>query len=429
MVATLTQVPQPSLSPLATALLDDTLSRFLRYVQIDTQSKEGSDTHPSTAKQLDLSRLLVEELRAIGVSDAMLDQHGYVTGTVPATVLEDVPTVGLIAHVDTSPEASGTGVRPQITRQYDGGDIVLPGDPRQVLRPSESPALSRCLGHDIVTSDGTTLLGADDKAGVAIIVAVAAYLLRHPEIPHGRLRLAFTPDEEIGQGTRYFDQAGFGADVAYTLDGASLGQIQDETFSASSAVITIRGHNIHPGYAKDKLVNSIKLASQLLARLPADSLSPETTDGRQGYVHPMAIEGGVEQTTLRFIVRDFDTAQLEAHEALLRRLAADLGAQEPRAQVTVEVSRSYRNMKDYLQAHPRVVEAAEEAIRRAGLEPRRAFIRGGTDGARLSEQGLPTPNLFTGMHDYHSVREWISVQDMTASAATVVHLAQVWAGH
>lgn len=417
-------------SELAAELAEDVLARFLRYVQIDTQSREGSDTYPSTAKQLDLSRLLVDELHELGLSDAQLDAHGYVLATLPSTLSEEatgaVPCVGLVAHVDTSPEASGSGVKPQVIRDYDGGEIRLPGDPQQVIRPSESLELQGCLGHDLVTSDGTTLLGADDKAGVAEIMGAVAYLVRHPEIPHGRVRLAFTPDEEIGQGTRYFDLAAFGADVAYTLDGSTIGEIQDETFSASSMTITIRGHNTHPGYAKGKMVNSIKLAASLLRRLPPHTLSPETTDRRQGYVHPMAIEGGVEQTTLRFIVRDFEGAKLEEYEGLLRRLAEEIRAEEPRAQVTVEVQRSYRNMKDYLASYPQVLAAAETAIRRAGLEPRRAFIRGGTDGARLSEQGLPTPNLFTGAHEYHSVREWVSVQEMATAAATVVHLVQVW---
>jgi tripeptide aminopeptidase len=317
-------------------------------------------------------------------------------------------------------------VKPQVIRRYDGGDVTFAGDPDQVLRPSENPALLGYVGHDLVTSDGTTLLGADDKAGVAEIMGAVAYLTRHPEIAHGPVRIGFTPDEEIGRGTEHFDIAAFGADVAYTVDGSTPGEVEDETFSASSVTITIRGHNIHPGYAKGKMVNSVKLAAWLLAQLSEDALSPETTDGRQGYVHPMAVEGGVEQTVLRFIVRDFETAKLTAHEAYLQQLAERLRAHEPRARVQFDVKRSYRNMKDYLAAHPKATAAAVEAVRRAGLVPRRAFIRGGTDGARLSERGLPTPNLFTGAHDYHSVREWISVQDM-AAAATLVHLVQVWA--
>jgi tripeptide aminopeptidase len=427
-MATVAETPAaPYSSPLAAEVGPDALERFLRYVRVDTQSREGSDTFPSTAKQLDLSRLLVAELQAIGLADAALDEHGYVVATLPATAPGEQPTIGWIAHVDTSPEASGTGVEPRVLRAYDGGEIAFPGDPHQVLRPEENPPLRDYVGHDLVTSDGTTLLGADDKAGVAEIVAAAAYLVRHPEVPHGRIRIAFTPDEEIGQGTRHFDLARFGADVAYTVDGSEPGEIEDETFSASAVTVTIRGHNIHPGYAKSKMVNSIKLAAALLERLPREGLSPETTEGREGYVHPMAIEGGVEETVIRFIVRDFDGALLEEHERLLQRLADEVAAGEPRARVAVEVKRSYRNMKEYLTPHPRALAAAETAVRRAGLAPRRAFIRGGTDGARLSEQGLPTPNLFTGAHDYHSVREWISVQDMGAATATLIHLAQVWA--
>ena len=403
------------------------LQRFLRYVRIDTQSKDGADTSPSTAKQLDLSRLLVDELRQIGLHDAALDTHGIVVATLPATVQRDVPVVGLLAHVDTSPEASGANVLPQLIHVYDGRDIALLGDPSQVLRPAESAALREHIGHDLVTTDGTTLLGADDKAGVAAIMAAAAYLVQHPELPHGCVRIAFTPDEEVGAGTEHFDIAQFGARVAYTVDASEVGQIEDETFSASSATITIRGHNIHPGYAKGKMVNAVKLAAQLLSWLPPDRLSPETTEGREGYVHPMAIEGGVEEATLRFIIRDFDAAQLERHEMYLQDLAERLRQAEPRARVTVTFRRSYRNMKEYLASEPRALSLAEEAVRRAGLTPKRAFIRGGTDGARLSERGLPTPNLFTGMQEYHSVREWISVQDMAAAAATLVHLTQVWA--
>ncbi|HEU5315327.1 MAG TPA: peptidase T [Chloroflexota bacterium] len=414
-------------SPLAEAISADVLARFLRYVQIDTQSREGSDSYPSTPKQLDLLRLLAAELAELGLEDAQVDAHGYVTATLPATPGVTAPTVGFIAHVDTSPEAEGANVKPHVWRHYDGAPLTLPGDPRQVLTVDESPALRQQIGNDLITSDGTTLLGADDKAGVAEIMTAVAYLKEHPQLRHGPVRVAFTPDEEIGQGTRYFDIKAFGADVAYTVDGSDAGEIEDETFSASKVVVTIRGHGIHPGYAKGKLVNSIKLAARLLSRLPADALSPETTEGRQGYVHPNAVQGGVEQTTLTFIVRDFDAAQLERHERLIQDLAAELQRDEPRAHVTAEVSRSYRNMKEYLQDHPRTIEAAEEAIRRAGLTPKRAFIRGGTDGARLSEAGLPTPNLFDGAHDYHSVREWVSVQDLASATATLIHLSQVWA--
>jgi len=419
--------PAAYTSPLAESLAEDVLARFLRYVKIDTTSDHESSSYPSTAKQLDLSRLLAEELQTLGLSDARLDKHGYVVATLPASPGVEAPVIGLVAHVDTSPDASGTNVQPRVWKAYDGGVLALPGDPRQVLSPQDSPALGEHIGHDIVTSDGTTLLGADDKAGVAEIMAAVAFLTRHPELRHGQVKIGFTPDEEIGQGTKHFDIAAFGASVAYTVDGSDVGEIEDETFSASAVTITIRGHNIHHGYAKGKLVNSIKLAAQLLLKLPAGALSPETTDRRQGYVHPMGVEGTIEQTRLKFIVRDFESELLEQHEALLQRLADDVAASEPRAQVGVEVSRSYRNMKEYLKDHPRALEAAEEAVRRAGLTPKRAFIRGGTDGARLSEAGLPTPNLPTGAHDYHSVREWVTVQDMASAAATLVHLVQVWA--
>lgn len=426
-MATVTETtPAPFTSPLAAAVAPDVLQRFLRYVRIDTQSQEDSPTYPSTAKQLDLSRLLATELQSLGLLDAAVDEYGYVMATLPATADRGGPTMGLVAHVDTSPEASGRDVRPRVIDRYDGRDISFPGDPQQALRPAENPDLQNYRGHDLVTSDGTTLLGADDKAGVAEIMAAVAHLVAHPELPHGRVRIAFTPDEEIGQGTKHFDLRAFGADVAYTVDGSTAGEIQDETFSASSVSVTIRGHNTHPGYAKGKMVNSIKLAADLLARLPREGLSPETTTGREGYVHPMAIEGGVEETTLRFIARDFSAEDLAAHETLLQRAADEIAAAEPRARVSVAIQRSYRNMKEYLTPHPRALAAAETAIRRAGLEPLRAAIRGGTDGARLSEQGLPTPNLFTGAHDYHSVREWISVQDMGAATATLIHLVQVW---
>ncbi|MDQ3701173.1 MAG: peptidase T [Chloroflexota bacterium] len=427
-MATVTETaPAPFSSPLAAEVAPEVLQRFLRYVRIDTQSQEDSPTYPSTSKQLDLSRLLAAELQSLGLLDAAVDEHGYVMATLSATVDHGGPTVGLVAHVDTSPEASGRDVTPRVIDQYDGGDISFPGDPQQALRPADNPDLRGYRGHDLVTSDGTTLLGADDKAGVAEIMAAVAYLVAHPEIPHGRVRIAFTPDEEIGQGTKHFDLRAFGADLAYTVDGSTAGEIQDETFSASSVTVIIRGHNTHPGYAKGKMVNSIKLAADLLARLPREGLSPETTAGREGYVHPMAIEGGVEETTLRFIARDFSADDLVAHESLLQRAADEIAAAEPRARVSVAIQRSYRNMKEYLAPHPRALAAAETAIRRAGLEPQRAAIRGGTDGARLSEQGLPTPNLFTGAHDYHSVREWISVQDMGAATATLIHLVQVWA--
>lgn len=412
-------------SPLAAELADGVLERFLRYVRIDTQAVEDADTYPSTAKQLDLSRLLVDELHAIGLADARLTEHGYVFATLPG--VPTAPTVGLIAHVDTTPETPGGGVQPIVHEAYDGTTIVLPGDRTQVLDPAEEPELAARIGHDIVTSDGTTLLGADDKAGVAEIMSALEHLVRHPEPAHATVRVAFTVDEEVGRGAEHFDLDEFGADVGYTLDGSGLGELEIETFSARAIRVTIRGRGAHPGTAKGKLVNSVKLAADLVASLPRDSLSPETTEGREGFVHPQRISGSVEETALWLIVRDHDDTLLEQHTALVRRLAAVIEEREPRARVTVEASDTYSNMRSVIDQHPRVVEAAEEAIRRAGVEPVHSIIRGGTDGAVLSAKGLPTPNLFTGGQNYHSLREWASVQDMAAAAATAVELARVWA--
>jgi len=414
-------------SPLAAELGEPALERFLRYVAIDTQASESSDTYPSTLKQLDLSRLLVEELKEIGLGDAVLDEHGYVMATVPATVSHEVPVLGLIAHVDTSPAVSGANVKPQLITGYDGGRLALPANPYLALDPADLPELAKHVGHDLVTTDGTTLLGADDKAGVAEIMAAAEYLVAHPELPHGPLRIGFTPDEEVGEGTKFFDLETFGAAAAFTLDGSTAGEIQDETFSALEAIVVFTGVSMHPGFAKGQLVNAIKLAADFVAALPRDTLSPETTDGRDGFVHPYIVEGTGAETTLTMIVRDFDEEKLAAHEALLRRLAAEVAATDPRARVEVTVRRQYTNMKRVLDDHPELIAAAEEAIRRAGLEPHRTLIRGGTDGSRLTELGLPTPNLFDGGHEYHSEREWICVQDMGAACATIVHLAQIWA--
>jgi tripeptide aminopeptidase len=411
-------------TPIAAELADDVLQRFLRYVQVDTQSDDDSETYPSTAKQLDLGKMLAEELREIGLEDVELTEHGYVFATVPGSA---GPTVGLIAHMDTSSDESGTNVKPQVIRNYVGGDIVLPGDTRKVLRPSENPILAERAGHDIVTTDGTTLLGADDKAGVAEIMGAVAYLAAHPEIEHSPIRVGFTVDEEVGRGVDHFDIEEFGADFAYTLDGSEIGRIDDETFSASEVRIRIEGHSVHPGTSKGKMVNAIKLAARIVERLPQSERSPETTEGRQGFVHPTRITGSTAEAEVRFIARDFDAQKLEEHEQLLRKLAADVAAEEPRADVTVTVEESYRNMKEFLDADPAVTEAADEAARRAGMEPWREPIRGGTDGSMLSARGLPTPNIFTGAHQFHSVLEWASVQDMAASAATIVELVKLWA--
>jgi tripeptide aminopeptidase len=409
---------------LAAELAEDVLERFLRYVRIDTQSDDDSETYPSTVKQRDLGRLLARELREVGLDDVEFTEHGYVFATLPGSA---GPTVGLIAHMDTSSDESGTDVQPQVIRDYDGGDIVLPGDPRKVLRATENPILAERAGHDIVTTDGTTLLGADDKAGVAEIMGAVAYLAAHPEIEHAPIRVAFTVDEEVGRGVDHFDIEEFGANFAYTLDGSELGRIDDETFSASEVRIRIEGHSVHPGTSKGKMVNAIKLAARIIEGLPADSRSPETTEGGEGFVHPTKIAGTTAEAELRFIARDFDAKKLEEHEELLRTIADEVAAEEPRAQVTVTVEESYRNMKEFLDADPAVTEAADEAARRVGLEPWREPIRGGTDGAMLSARGLLTPNIYTGAHQFHSVLEWASVQDMATSAATIVELVKVWA--
>jgi len=412
------------LAEIAAELQDDVLERFLRYVRIDTTSDSDSETYPSTAKQRDLGEVLARELRELGLDEVEFTEHGYVFATVPGSA---GPTVGLIAHMDTSADESGTDVKPQVVLDYDGGDLVLPGDPRKVLRASENPLLAEHAGHDIVTTDGTTLLGADDKAGIAEIMGAVAYLVKHPEVEHAPIRVGFTVDEEVGRGVEHFDIDAFGADFAYTLDGSELGRIDDETFSASEVRIRIEGHSVHPGTSKGKMVNAIKLAARLVDRLPHDSRSPETTEGREGFVHPHRITGTTAEAEVRFIARDFDAAKREEHEALLRRLADELASEEPRAHVSVSVEESYRNMKELLDKEPAVVEAADEAARRVGLEPWREPIRGGTDGAMLSARGLLTPNIYTGAHQFHSVLEWASVQDMATSAATIVELVKLWA--
>jgi tripeptide aminopeptidase len=412
-------------STLAEELADEVLERFLRYVRVDTQAAYRTPRRPSTEKQLELSRMLVDELRELGLEDARLTEGSAVFAGLPGT--NGAPVVGLIAHVDTTPDVVGAGVEPLLHEGWDGAPIELPGDPRQVLDPDRLPELAARRGHTIVTSDGTTLLGADDKAGIAEIMAAVSYLVRHPERPRAPIRVAFTVDEEVGRGAEQFDLDEFGADVAYTLDGSGLGELEIETFSAKSIRVTIRGLSVHPGSAKGKLVNAVKLAAELVSSLPADHLSPETTEGREGYVHPHRIAGSVEEAMVDFIARDHDDELLEGHVQLLRDLAQRLTEREPRAYVDVEVLDSYRNMRPYIEENPRVVDAALEAIRRAGVEPKLAITRGGTDGAVLSSLGLPTPNLFTGGQEYHSVREWASVQDMAAAAATIVELAGVWA--
>ncbi|HLZ07620.1 MAG TPA: peptidase T [Chloroflexota bacterium] len=409
--------------------VDALLERFLRYVRIDTESDPGSTTYPSTFKQFDLLRLIENELRVVGCADVTLDSRGYLTATIPSNLPTGTraPVVGLLGHVDTSPDITGAEVQPIIWENYLGGPIKLTGDPTQIITDDESPSLADCIGHDIITSDGTTLLGADDKSGCAAIVTAAAYLLAHPEIPHGKVRLGFTPDEEIGRGTDYFDVKEFGADLAYTLDASSVGEIEFETFCADTAIVEIRGRNVHPGYAKNKMVNSLKLAAEIIRRLPPDRLSPETTAGREGYLHPNGIQGNVELTRIVFIVRDFTRVGLRETEDALQKIVDEVAASEPRAQIEVKLQESYRNMGEILASRMDIVEKAEVAIRRAGLKPLRSLIRGGTDGARLTFVGLPTPNLFAGWQNAHSKREWVSLQNMDSSVETIVQLVQVWA--
>ena len=407
--------------------MSDVLSRFLRYVQYDTQSDERSTTYPSTEKQLVLLRALVEELRGIGLADAAIDEYGYVMATIPATTKRpDVATIGLIAHVDTSPEMSGAGVKAIVHRGYDGRDLVLPDDPRAVVRLAENPALREQIGNDIVTASGTTLLGADNKAGVAEIVTAAAHLVAHPEIPHGAIRVAFTPDEEVGRGTAHFDVARFGAQFAYTIDGGSRGEVESESFSADAMTVTFNGFNTHPGYAMGRMINAIRMAADFVHSLPSESLSPETTDGHDGFVHPYVVQAAVERTSVKLLVRDFVTDGLREKESLIKRLADHAAAHHPGAWVETAVEESYRNMKEVLDRYPAVVENAREAVRRAGLYVRSRSIRGGTDGSRLSFMGLPTPNLFAGEQNFHSRLEWVSVQDMEKAVETIVHLARVW---
>jgi tripeptide aminopeptidase len=410
---------------LAARLAEDAAGRFLRYVRIDTQSDEDSETYPSTEKQLVLLRLLKDELDEAGLADPRIDEHGYVTATLPATVEHDVPTIALFAHVDTAREVSGAGVSPQRVR-YGGGEIRL-GDSGQSIRPEQSPELANHVGHELITTDGTTLLGADDKAGVAEVMAAVAHLASNPEIPHGTVKVAFNPDEEVGRGVVHFPVGTFGATAAYTVDGSTAGELQAETFSGAQVRMHIHGRAIHPGWAKGELVNAIKLAGDVLSRLPQDRLSPETTEEREGYVHPVLVQGDSTHVELRFIARDFENDRLAEHVAFLRGLAEEVAATEPRCTIEVEDRIQYRNTRDGLERHPEIVANLEEAIRRVGLEPRQTAIRGGTDGSELTAMGLPTANVFTGGHDAHSEREWICVEDMGLAAATLVELTRVWA--
>jgi tripeptide aminopeptidase len=400
--------------------------RFLRYVVIDTQSDPASPTCPSTEKQKDLGRLLARELQAMGLSDAHLDEHGYVYATIPANTDKRVPVICFCSHMDTSPDCTGKNVKPQIVRQYRGGDIVLPADPSQIIRVADHPALADQIGNDIITTDGTTLLGADNKAGVAEIMDAAQVLIRIPQIKHGTIKILFTPDEEIGRGVDKVDLKKLGAEFAYTIDGETAGNIEDETFSADGVTITIEGVSTHPGFAKGKMEHAIKIAAAIVDRLPKNACSPETTDGRDGFLHPIGISGALEKTTLGFIVRDFTDAGLQEKEALLETIVKEVMLDFPRSNYRIEIKQQYRNMKQVIDRHPEIIDNAMEAIRRAGLAPVKTSIRGGTDGSRLSFMGLPCPNIFAGEHAFHSRLEWVSVQDMEKAVQTIVHLATIW---
>lgn len=400
--------------------------RFLRYVTIDTQSDASSPTCPSTEKQKNLGRLLAEELRAIGLADAHLDEHGYVYATIPATTTKRVPVICFCSHMDTSPDCTGENVKPQIVTNYQGQDIALAGDPSQVIRFKDHPALKHQIGHDIITTDGTTLLGADNKAGVAEIMDAALFLTTHPEIKHGTIKILFTPDEEIGRGVDKADMRKLGADFGYTMDGESAGSIEDETFSADGARIAITGVSTHPGMAKGKMEHAVKIAAAIVERLPKDTCSPETTEGRDGFLHVTGLTGTLESAELNLIVRDFTEEGLHQKEVLLQLIIEDVMRSFPNSTAELTITPQYRNMKVVLDQHPQVVNYAMEAITRAGLEPKRGSIRGGTDGSRLSFMGLPCPNIFAGEHAFHSRQEWVSVQDMEKAVQTIIHLAMVW---
>jgi tripeptide aminopeptidase len=400
--------------------------RFLRYAAIDTQSDPASPTCPSTAKQKDLGTLLVSELQAIGIADAHLDEHGYVYATIPANTAKKVPVICFCSHMDTSPDCTGKDVKPQIVRNYRGGDIVLSADPSQIIRAAEYPALADQLGNDIITTDGTTLLGADNKAGLAEIMDAAHFLIQNPQIRHGTIRILFTPDEEIGRGVDKADLKKLAADFAYTIDGETAGNIEDETFSADAVTITIEGVSTHPGFAKGKMEHAIKIAAAIVDRLPKDTCSPETTEGKQGFLHPIGITGALETATLGFIVRDFTDEGLKEKERLLESIVQAVMKDFPRSSYRLEIKQQYRNMKQVIDRHPQLIDNAMEAIRRTGLEPVRSSIRGGTDGSRLSFMGLPCPNIFAGEHAFHSRLEWVSVQDMEKAMQTIVHLAMIF---
>ena len=400
--------------------------RFMRYVQIDTQADPESDTFPSTEKQKDLGNILAQELKEMGASEIDFDEYGYVYATIPSNIEKDVPVICFCSHMDTAPDCSGTNVKPILHEKWDGSDIVLPDDASQVITTAEHPYLKERIGDDIITASGTTLLGADDKAGVAIIMDLAQILLNDASIKHGKIRILFTPDEEVGRGVNHVDMKKLGADFGYTLDGGERGSLEGDTFSADGATITIHGVSAHPGYAKDKLVNSLKVAGEFLDALPKAEWSPETTEGAQGYVHPVSMKGIAEKTTIDFIVRDFTTQKLEKHESRLKKILDETMAQHPKAKADIVIKEQYRNMREMLDKHPEVEANAAKAMERAGIEVQTKLVRGGTDGSRLSFMGLPCPNLFTGEMAIHSKHEFVSVQDMQKATDMCVELVKIW---
>ncbi len=406
-------------------MAESVLEKFLRYVVIDTQSKEDVEDYPSTAKQLDLLNLLTKELKALGVQGVGIDQYGYVTATIPSNVKVKVPALGFIAHVDTSPEVSGANVKPQVICLYQGGDIALPGDAAVVIRESENPDLKQAIGKTIVTSDGTTLLGADDKAGCAIIMTAVQQLLGNPQIPHGDIQIGFTPDEEVGAGTKFFDVKKFGAQFAYTVDGDTPGELNKETFSANVCTVTVHGRDIHPGSAKNIMINAVRVVSEIIARLPKN-ISPEMTEKYEPYIHPYVLEGGVGKASVKILFRDFNTAGLDDLKTIVEKTVAEVQPIFPKAKIDVEVKEQYRNMREGVEKDTRVADYLFEAARRAGLKPEWKPIRGGTDGSKLTEEGLPTPNIFTGGANYHSPNEWVNVWGMEKAIETIVNLVQIW---
>jgi tripeptide aminopeptidase len=402
------------------------LDRFLKYAAIDTQSDPESPTCPSTEKQKNLGKVLVEDLLATGLSDAHLDEHGYVYATIPANTGKKVPVICFCSHIDTSPDCSGENVKPIIHKNFQGGDIVLPDDTSQVIRMDEHPGLASQIGNDVITASGTTLLGADNKAGLAAIMDAAGFLIKNPTVKHGTVRILFTPDEEIGRGVDKVDMQKLGADYGYTIDGEKAGSLEDETFSADSLTIEIEGKSAHPGFAKGNMESALKIAAEIVSALPKNGLSPETTSDREGFVHPVTLSGMVESATIQFIIRDFTDEKLAEHEEVIQCIVDDVMANYPRSKANVKIAEQYRNMKKVLDAHPQVANHAIEAIKRAGLTPQQSSIRGGTDGSRLSFMGLPCPNIFAGEHAFHSRQEWVSVQDMEKAAETIVHLCALW---